>query len=292
MSVPMTTLTTLPRKYVLLFLGLTFGLTWSLEALMIADGFDASRLLEPGVMLMLVGIMWIPGICGLLVNALAGNSLANLRLRFGGWKPYAMTIVLVPLLFAVSYGLTWLLDLGKPDWTMTSLLHDMRMAPKAHMPAYHALFIMLPASALLGPFFNFLAALGEEIGWRGFLLPALLPMGRIKAHLTLGTIWGLWHLPLVLVGFNYPDHPFAGILLMCLGTIAMGTFINEFALAWQSTLVAAFIHAAINAQAYGVWQYLFPKINPLLGGDTGLTGIICWSLTAMVSMKLLRTNRK
>lgn len=274
-------------SHIFLFVFLTLGLAWGAEAMMIASGFSAQRLLEPGVMLLLVAVMWIPGICGLVVNALAGNPISALRLRFGNWKPYLATMLIVPVVFAAAYGLSWLLGLTTPDWGMTRLLHDMKMAPGAAMPSYHALLIMLPASAILGPFFNFLAALGEEIGWRGFLLPALMPLGKTKAYLLLGVIWGLWHLPLVLVGFNYPGHPYTGILMMCLGTIVIGAFINEFALAWRSTLLAAFIHAAINAQAYGVWKQVFPDLNPLVGGDTGIIGIACWGVAFYFAMRIL-----
>lgn len=277
--------------HVALFVFLTIGLTWAAEAAMIANGFRAERLLEPGVMLLLVGVMWIPGICALAVNALAGRPFSALGLRFGGFKPYLAIIPLVPAVFAAAYGLSWIMGFGSPDWAMTRLLHDMRMAPGASMPSHHALLIMLPASAIIGPFFNFLAALGEELGWRGFLLPVLMPLGKLPAYLLLGIIWGLWHMPLVLVGFNYPGHPLAGVLMMCLGTIAISIFINEFALAWKSTLLAAFIHAAINAQAYGVWQHVFPNMNPLLGGDTGLTGIACWTVAGLIAMRILSRKK-
>jgi hypothetical protein len=269
-------------KHASLFTGLTLGITWIVEAVMIVNGFSAERLLEPGAMLLLVAVMWVPGVCALMVNMLAGRPLSALGLRFGSWKPYAATVFLVPLIFMASYGLTWLLGISEPDWTMKTLLQSMRMSPGAEAPAYHALLIMLPASALLGPIFNFLAALGEELGWRGLLLPSLMQLGKLRAYLLLGLIWGIWHLPLILVGFNYPGHPFIGALLMCFGTIAIGTFINEFALAYRSTLLAAFIHAAINAQAYGVWKYIFPDNNPVLGGDTGLTGIICWLVASLL----------
>lgn len=263
-------------RHALLFIGLTLGITWVVEAVMIVNGFSAERLLEPGAMLLLVAVMWVPGVCALMVNMLAGRPLSALGLRIGSWKPYAVTVFAVPLIFMASYGLTWLLNISEPDWTMKTLLQSMRMAPGAEAPVYHALLIMLPASALLGPLFNFLAALGEELGWRGLLLPSLMRLGKLRAYLLLGIIWGVWHLPLVLVGFNYPGHPYTGALLMCFGTIAIGAFINEFTLAYRSTLLAAFIHAAINAQAYGVWKYIFPDHNPVLGGDTGLTGIACW----------------
>jgi membrane protease YdiL (CAAX protease family) len=40
--------------------------------------------------------------------------------------------------------------------------------------------------------------LGEEYGWRGYLLPRLLPLGEIRATLLVSLIWGPWHVPFLL----------------------------------------------------------------------------------------------
>jgi hypothetical protein len=39
-------------------------------------------------------------------------------------------------------------------------------------------------------------------------------------------------------------------------------------------ILAGWIHGAFNGQAYGAWRVLFPNVNPLLGGLTGLVGIV------------------
>ena len=58
--------------------------------------------------------------------------------------------------------------------------------------------------------------LGEDAGWRGYLLPKLLEfMKPWKAVLLTGVIWGLWHAPVIACGFNYGTaHPIAGIFAM------------------------------------------------------------------------------
>jgi hypothetical protein len=60
-------------------------------------------------------------------------------------------------------------------------------------------------------------------------------------------------------------------------TTALGIFINELSLQNQSSILAGWVHGAYNGQAYGIWRLLFPDVNPLLGGATGLVGIAVWT---------------
>jgi membrane protease YdiL (CAAX protease family) len=125
-------------------------------------------------------------------------------------RPAAALLIaalVVPAAFALIYGLTWLLGLSQPDWQMHALrsLLTGAGADSSTLPQ-PALFwpILFLVSSLVAPFINSLFGLGEEIGWRGFLLPRLLPLGKPRAYLLLGVIWGIWHAPLIVVGFNYP----------------------------------------------------------------------------------------
>ena len=57
--------------------------------------------------------------------------------------------------------------------------------------------------------------LGEELGWRGFLLPALEPLGRWRPVLVSNVIWGLWHAPMVVQGHAFASQPpIVAVLLM------------------------------------------------------------------------------
>lgn len=62
------------------------------------------------------------------------------------------------------------------------------------------LIYMLPFHLVSGP-------LGEELGWRGFLLTELLKKHNpVKSGFIVGLIWGFWHLPLWLVsGYGFPE---------------------------------------------------------------------------------------
>ena len=98
------------------------------------------------------------------------------------------------------------------------------------------------------------AALGEEGGWRGYMMPKLIKiMGLNKAIIVGGIIWGLWHAPLTCVGHNfgtdYPGFPYVGILLMCCSCIFLGAILTFVTVKTKSVWPATFMHAVNNSSS-------------------------------------------
>jgi len=111
------------------------------------------------------------------------------------------------------------------------------------------------------PLVNMITALGEEIGWRGFLYPQLKKrFGRRKGLLLGGVIWGAWHWPLIwLIGYEYGaaagnpvgyfGFPVSGMLLFCVITIGLGILHDRLYEKSGSIWVPALFHGAFNAAA-------------------------------------------
>ena len=146
----------------------------------------------------------------------------------------------------------------------------------------------LPLQALLLTPFTF----GEEWGWRGYLLPRLLPLGQWPALLLSGAIWGFWHAPLILMGLDYPQHRVLGLLLIMIFGIIVGTLLGWTRLATGSVWPAVLGHAAVDAnQVAGGIYVLLPanaQIDTALGGLTGVTG---WILPLLFILVLALTHQ-
>ncbi len=70
--------------------------------------------------------------------------------------------------------------------------------------------------------FNMIFTFGEEFGWRGYLLLRLSPIGGVHAAIITGIVWGLWHAPIIVLnGYNYPGHPWLGVVMMVIFTVAL-----------------------------------------------------------------------
>lgn len=144
---------------------------------------------------------------------------------------------------------------------------------------------------------NLLPALGEEVGWRGWLWPRLQPLGQLPAILISGVVWGLWHAPLILLGYNYPlaDGPW-GVMSMCGMCIVVGAFFAWLRSFSQSVWPAAFAHAIFNASAGLV--SLFMVMGTML--DTQKASILGWSgwilpaalITVMLFARVFREQEK
>lgn len=257
------------------YLAICFGLTWTIEITALIRGVHFSNL-TAAVSLLLAGVMLIPALSAFVVRRwITRQGFATAGLRFGPLRPYLCILAGVPFLFALIYALTCLLKLGSFSASSASIFKALPpLPPGAHLPSAPVLIVLAAVSSLTtGPLLTTLFTFGEEFGWTGYLLPAFLPLGRKKAVVLYGVIWGLWHAPIVLGGFNYPGHPLSGVAAMCAFTTAIGLIQCFLLIRYRSVLLTSFLHAAINTQALGVWHLLVTGVSPLLGGVTGLIGI-------------------
>lgn len=152
--------------------------------------------------------------------------------------------------------------------------------------------VMIPLGAVL----NAPLAFGEEVGWRGWLLPALRPLGVRPALLLSGAFWGFWHTPLILLGYNYGLTDAWGVLLMILAGMLFGVLLGWTRLRTGSVWPAVFGHGAFNASA-GLAALFVAAGSPIppawLAGPVGLIacGVFAVVIAALVLAGQFRADR-
>src|ERR1700745_4317930 len=149
--------------------------------------------------LYVTGIMWCAALAAFTTLRLNGRSGADL-----GWKwparKYAAMSWYVPLLYAgIAYAIVWISGLGGfPNHEFMQGLVG-RLGQGLSPAASTVLYVLLTGS--LGLVQSMARALGEEIGWRGFLVPELAKtMGFTSTALISGIVWAGWHYPLLIWG--------------------------------------------------------------------------------------------
>ncbi len=118
-----------------------------------------------------------------------------------------------------------------------------------------------------------------------------MPLGGRKTMLLIGLIWGIWHWPVIFMGyeygFSYPGYPWVGPLLFLWVTFGLGIFLGWLTLRSKSVWPAVIGHAAINGIAGAAILVVIGNPNPLLGplpvGIIGSLGYAAVSLAIFFS---------
>lgn len=266
-----------PIKKIITFLAITLVLSAFYDYLILTSG---SMMTLGG--LYVLGLMWAPGLAGIITQLIYERSLRGM-----GWKPgkfkYLAAAWMLPLVYCVVvYGITWLTGLGGfPDPELMSLINQ-RWGSLTGSPALQIVLTMA-MSAFFGMFGGLLSGLGEEIGWRGLFVPELAKVTTFtRASLISGAVWALWHMPLLLFSdYNLPGAPtwYAGMMftVMVIGI--------SFAFAWLrlksgSLWTAAMLHAMHNVfvqsifTPFTVQNEITPYIIDEFGIGLALAGIV------------------
>jgi len=152
------------------------------------------------ILVILLG-MWCPAIAAVLASWITRRPLRDIGWRLGKAKWLGLGYVF-PLLYAApAYLLVWSTGLG--GFPNPEMLGQMRVSLhlSARWSSTSVIFITFLLIATQNVLLDFLLTTGEEIGWRGFLVPELTNwVGFHRAALLSGVIWGLWHVPLIVAG--------------------------------------------------------------------------------------------
>lgn len=300
--------TKLDTRRVAIFLAFAFGIAW-ITALVIAltggiensPALDANGTVTLALVLMAVVYMGAPTLAHIFTRLLTHEGWSGLWLRPNfkrGWPLWLAAWVLPAVSTIFGAAVYFLIFPARFD-TNLSVLSAMLAQSGAAGAAFTPqtlIVVQLLQAILISPIVNGLFTLGEEFGWRAYLLPKLMPLGGRRAVLLSGVIWGVWHWPVIAMGHNYglsyPGFPWVGMLMMVLFCVSCGSFLSWATLRAGSVWPAVIAHAAINGiSAIGV-LVLLGDPDPLLGPmPVGLIGMAGWLLAAALIFLSARALR-
>jgi membrane protease YdiL (CAAX protease family) len=196
--------------------------------------------------MMITAVMWCPALAALLTCRLLGRSFRSLAWRWPEGR-YIAAAYFIPLAYgATAYGAVWALRLG--GWNSELVVLVTQRFGLRGMPAWGVFALWFLFTATAGMIRGLSTALGEEIGWRGFLVPELAKqMSYTKLSLLSGVIWAAWHSPLLLFAdYNAGTNPW-----YAMGCFTVMIVSNSFVFAWLrlrsgSLWTAAVLHASHN----------------------------------------------
>jgi len=227
------------------FLGLTFGLSAIFWMLIIQAG---SLAVHGGAYVF--ALMWCPGTSAIITRLIFQRNLSGEGWGLGHPRWLGLAYIL-PIIYAtVVYGLVWLSGLGSVDLS------------RFKTPV--AIFVVV------GSLQSLLSATGEELGWRGFLVPELAKTTSFRTTaLISGFTWAGWHFPLILgADYNGGTPPWYSVLCFAVMVTAMGFPFAWLRLRSGSVWPAAILHASHNLFV----QAFFDRVTVDTGPTKWLTG--------------------
>lgn len=278
----------LVKKRIALFVALTYVIAWIVFMLIPILGLTYG---SPRSIIIAAAAMFVPATCSILTRLITKEGFGNLYLRphfKGNIKKYLIIFFGPTALLFLSTAVYFLIFPGKfdPEFTVLSGLAASKFT--AGLTVNMLLLIMVLQIVVIGPVINIIPTLGEELGWRGYLLPKLRNIVSDRAALIItGVIWGVWHTPIIAMGHNYGTeyigYPWLGILAMIVFCVVLGVIEGYAAIRFESVIPAAMIHSLVNAGA-GFPIFLAKSgYNPLLGPSiTGLAGMIPFAAFAVI----------
>jgi membrane protease YdiL (CAAX protease family) len=228
--------------------------------------------------------MWGPAIANILTRAITKEGNSNLLLILNFRKDWRYVLAAwggTPILVLLGTGLFFILFPSYFDTGLSVLSSQLALygSDSSSSFMYQFIFLQIGYAILVSPILNLISTFGEEFGWRGYLLPKLLPLGKRKAILLQGVIWGVWHWPVIAMGYNYgfdyPGSPWLGPLAMVWFTVLVGIFLAWVSMKSESVWPATIAHGALNGIASIGVLFLVKNPPTLLGPyPTGVIGSI------------------
>ena len=242
-------------------------------------------IVKGGPLWMYFVLMWIPALSAIIASAvslkddkekfslksfLSGLGIRKCRIR------YILLAVLIPLVYLlIPYMIYWKThpdNFGYTGVALSLILKD-----------------CLP-TMIIGIFPGILSSMGEEIGWRGYMLPALTERSGMKKALIITSLfWACWHLPLLAFGDYMAGAPVwykLPAFVLCI--LPVGIIIGGLTYLSKSVWPAAFLHAAHNNYDQAVFGVITRGDDMMYYvSETGFLTIICaWVIAIIMIVKI------
>lgn len=202
----------------------------------------------------LYALVWCPGIAGLLTRLVHQGNLRGIGWSWGGTR-YQSLAYLLPIVAAlIVYGLVWATGMGEfSSQSFTSVVAKELGIASISLPSG---LIMAATVGLLLTTFPW--ALGEEIGWRGCLVPELAKSRSFATTAILsGVVWAVYHYPLILAANYHASTPrWFSLTSFTVTAVAASTIAAWLRLSSGSVWVATLFHASHNLFVQSVFDRL------------------------------------
>lgn len=221
----------------------------------------------------------VPAIAAIITSLIFFKNIRDFGWRLGKIK-YLIEAYIIPIIYAfIAYGIFWIVGVGTFTW---------------NLPQNLILFVIIGSISTVIP------VLGEEIGWRGFLVPQMAKITTFtQVGLITGVIWAVWHFPALIFGGYYADVPLWYALPLFTLLVIGSSFISAwFRLKSGSLWPVVLLHTSHNFYIQnlfdplilntGLTKYLVGETGTLLVGIVLIFAFMLWKMRDRLPKTMIR----
>ena len=254
------------KKEIITYVILTFSLSLIGYYLVIN-----SKVIGISPFIAMLCLMWCPALSAIITSLAYEKNIRGIGWKLGRVRWLVIGYTLPICYSTLAYGIIWLFGFAiiNPNYQFN-------------------IFSLI----ILGTLFNIAFAAGEEIGWRGFLVPHLYKLtgSFTKTSLITGIIWSVWHFPLIISGVYLAKMPMDFQLLFLVITVTAMTFpISWLRLKSGSVWPAVLLHASHNLYIQRVFDPLTienSSLSKYMIGESGVVMMVILIGTAVIFWRL------
>ncbi|PFZ96319.1 CPBP family intramembrane glutamic endopeptidase [Bacillus wiedmannii] len=217
-------------------------------------------------------------------------SLGNLKI----WKGIGFALLIPMVICGITYSIAWLSGIARfqhPEGGMLEPIYN--ILGIQYLPEPFSFIYLVVLSGILGSLLNLIPVLGEEMGWRGYMLTRLVDAEFSRPILISGLIWATWHVPIVIAGLYVEG---SSVLLSVLGIyfcIVPFSYITAYLrLITGSVWPSVIIHTTWNAIIQGPFARASTgHQSEIWIGESGLITAIIILITAIILSRITRFTK-
>ena len=204
---------------------------------------------------LVVSMMFVPTISYFILKLISKEKVDKIKIKFKDWRSILEAYLLPFVYVSIAYLMIWSLGYYKENFTIELLI-----------------------TGVSGTLLNSIGTIGEEIGWRGFLINEFLKKNNaLRSSIIVGLIWSIWHIPgLIFTDYGNTSNLIYGILFFTISLTCISIPMSYYVLKARNIWPAILMHASHNALIQSLYEpmTISNKVSQLLKDETGLFLVI------------------